>query len=370
MSHLVEEYAKACGVKIGKPIFYPLFYPIPFKKYISIHHGTCPATTYKYWSEVIELISPILAKKKIKIVQILDGENQEITLADKHVHCSKKQANFIIKNSECFIGVDSIYSNFAGENAKPLVMLFSHTNPLNTQPWRILASKTVYLSRLEEGNKPSYDPNESPRTIDSIKPEEIAESVLKVLGFKNKIQFETLFIGERYKDRCFDVIPTQQSPIVGDIINVRMDIHHNEENLRQILTNNFAEVTLSNPISDDVLFMRKISFINYISDEFDPIFVAKVKSLGINLNLLCVSKEKLASQRLLFFDYDVLFHDLETNLKNNHLKLKDFESKKIKAKSNKKIIIGESAYPSYIEATGSKELFLLDLDWMYLYTYK
>ena len=368
MSHLVQEYAKACGVKIGKPIVSPIFYPIPYDKYITIYHGNCPATTYAYWDEVIELLRPAFSKQGIKIVQLLDNEAQIIPLADKHVVCSKKQANFIINGGKCHVGVDSIHSYFAGENAKPLVILYSHTNPKNTEPWRTLASKTEYISSVKEGEKPSYDPNENPRTINSILPERIAQSILHKLGLKQKLKFKSLLIGSRYKEVCLDIVPTHPTNVISDRINVRMDIHHDENILSQILSNNVAEVTLSAPISDSILNSRKISIINYIAEKFDEVFVKRVKSLGIHLNLLCVSEETLAEQRFIFFDYDVSFLDLKKIIQDNSARFNGLASERIKTKSNKKIIIGDKEYFSYLDALKSKELFLLDLDWLYLYT--
>ena len=38
MSHLAEEYAKSCGVKIGKPVLKPHYFPIVYDKYITIHN--------------------------------------------------------------------------------------------------------------------------------------------------------------------------------------------------------------------------------------------------------------------------------------------------------------------------------------------
>ena len=366
MSHLVQEYAKACGVKIGETKISPIFYPIPFEKYITVHHGTSPATTYAYWDEVIEILSPIFSKQKIKIVQLLEKEDQKIKMADHYVSCSKKQALFIIKNGLCHAGTDSIYCNFAGESSLPLVAIYSHTSPKNTQPWRINARKTKYITSF--GERPSYDPNENPKTIDSVKPEEIAAEIISVLGIKKQIKFKTLFAGSRYKDECLDVIPLAPTSIRHPNINVRMDINHDEELLKSVLQNNVAEVTLSNPVSDEILGMRKISMVNYIAEEFEPEFVRKVKSLGIHANLLCVSEEKLSKQRFNFFEHEVHFHDLKKIAQDNSLKLKDIGDKKIKTKSNKRILIGDKEYFSYLDAINSKELFLLDLEWLYLYS--
>lgn len=368
MSHLVQEYAKACGVKIGDPIVSSAFYPIAFEKYITIYHANCPATDYAYWDEVIELMRPELDKNNIKIVQLIDSESQVIPTAGTCILCSKKQARFIISRAECHVGVDSIHSYFAAENLVPLVVLYSHTNPENTQPWKISAPKTQYISSVKDGGKPSYDPNESPRTINSIAPEKIASEVLKKLGLKHKLKFKTLLIGDRYKEVCLDVVPFAPTSVQHNRINVRMDVYHDEDILKKILENNVVEVTLANPISDEILDTRRISIVNYIAPEFDSDFVKKVKNLGINIHLLCVSKETLSSQRFKFFEHDVIFHDLKTITEENAKRFNDITNKKVKTKSNKKILVGDKEYYSYLDAIKSKELFLLDLDWLYLYS--
>lgn len=368
MSHLIQEYAKACGVKIGEPQLSPVFFPIVEEKYITVNHGTCPSTHYDYWDEVFGILSPILTKRKIKIIQILDNENQKIQSSNRQIFCSKKQAAFIIQNSLCHVGVDSIYCSLAGEFNVPLVSIYSHTHPNNTRPWKRLKNKTKEICAFEKIGKPSYEPNEQIKTINSILPETIAENILAVLGIKKKLKFETLFIGARYNEESIDVVPIHSVNIRHPKINVRMDIHYNESVLREILQNNFVEVTLISPISDALLCSRRISTINYLSHEFDEAFVKRVKSLGININLLCVSEENLAAQRFKFFDYDIIFHDLKTISQENAKKINGILNKKVKTKSNKRILIGEKQFYSYLEALQSKELFLLDLDWLFIYS--
>lgn len=370
MSHLIEEYAKSCGVKIGKPIINPIFFPVPFDKYITINHGCCPATKYDYWEEVMELLKPELDKNNIKIIQIIDNESQKINSCDFYAYCSKKQAAFIIKNSICHIGTDSVYCSIAGDLDKPILGIYSHTNPLNSGPWRFNKSKTKFITGISDDEKFSYDVNESPKTINKILPEEICNNIISLLDLKNTKKFKTLFIGDRYKTECVEIIPTLPCDIVYDKINVRMDIHHNEEVLYKIIQNNTIELTLSNPICDEILLSRRINIINYLANEFDQSFVKRVKSLGINLNLLCVSEEKLAEQRKIFFDYDIIFHDLQSIIKNNSEKINKIDFKEVKIKSNKSIFIGNKKFNSYLEAINSKDLFLLDLDWVYLYSHK
>ena len=49
MSHLAEEYAKACGVKMGEPVINPHYFPILHDKYITIHNDKkVQAKEYKH----------------------------------------------------------------------------------------------------------------------------------------------------------------------------------------------------------------------------------------------------------------------------------------------------------------------------------
>ncbi|MDB4314559.1 glycosyltransferase family 9 protein [bacterium] len=367
MSHLIQEYAKSCGVKIGKPEINPIFYPIPYDKYITIVNGVAPATSYPYWAEAFESIQDFLKDNDIKILQILEEDQRPSLGVDAAIRCSKKQAAFVIKGAVAHIGTESVLNHIAGLQAKPMVCLYSHTNPKNTEPWFAHATKTKTISSLEEGKTYSYDLKDT--SIRNIKPEEVSQAILDVLDSNYEIKTKTLLIGERYEDTCNDIIPKYLTSARGDKINVRMDIHHDETVLADILKRNVVEVCLSNPISDEILNSRRIKVINYIAEEFDEAFVKKVKSLGITINLLCVSEEKLAAQRLKFFDFEVILHDILAICKENAEKLNKISTKSIKSKSNKKIILGDKVFYSYLEATESKELFLLDLDWMLLYTH-
>ena len=61
MTHLAEEYAKSCGVKIGNPILNPHYFPILHDKYITIHNDKkVQAKKYEMWSDVIQILKPHL----------------------------------------------------------------------------------------------------------------------------------------------------------------------------------------------------------------------------------------------------------------------------------------------------------------------
>ena len=83
MSHLAEEYAKSCGVKIGKPVLKPHYFPILHDKYITIHNDKkVQAKEYDMWPDVIELLKKALGD--IKIIQI--GAFGEATIQLSLIH--------------------------------------------------------------------------------------------------------------------------------------------------------------------------------------------------------------------------------------------------------------------------------------------
>ena len=99
MSHLAEEYAKSCGVKIGKPILKPHYYPVVHEKYITIHNDKkVQAKEYDMWDDVISLLKPNLGD--IKIIQIGAYGEQTIDGVDQHLPTNTlKQSAHIIENA-------------------------------------------------------------------------------------------------------------------------------------------------------------------------------------------------------------------------------------------------------------------------------
>jgi len=209
MSHLIEEYAKSCGVKIGKPIIKPHYFPVPYEKYITIHNDKkVQSKEYFFWPNVIRLLKPILNKNNIKIVQI--GANGENTIegVDRHIPTNTiKQCFYIIQNSLAHMGIDSLPVHIASIFDKPIVSIYAHTHAKTCTPYWNEKSKIICLESHRNGNKPSFSLQENPKTIDLIHPEEIAKSLLEVLNINEKINYKTINIGARYKDECLEIIP-------------------------------------------------------------------------------------------------------------------------------------------------------------------
>jgi hypothetical protein len=371
MSHLVEEYAKSCGVKIGIPKINPHFFPVVEDRYITIHNDKkVESKEYSYWPQVIELIKPILSKKNIKIIQIGSSGEATINGVDKHIVTNTlKQCSFIIKNSLAHVGIDSVPVHIASAFDKPIVSIYSHTYAATCKPYWNKKSKTICIESHRGGNKPSFSIKENIQTINFIYPEKIANSLLEVLDINEKINFETILIGERFNQKFLDVIPSKKTLIFNETINVRMDHCHNEDVLEDLLLRNNVEITTNKIINDRILNSKKIRCINYIADEFDVDFVKKIKKLGINHILLCSKEENLSDERKKLFDFQINSFNQKEIIESNKLKLKNVDLNKVKFYSNKKIICGDQVYDSLFEFYNKRNDsdFFIDLDWFYVY---
>ena len=134
MSHLAEEYAKSCGVKIGKPVLNPHYFPILHDKYITIHNDKkVQSKEYDMWIDVISLLRPHLADTKI--IQVGAIGEQTIEGVDQHIPTGTlKQSAYIIKNALAHVGIDSVPVHIASALDRPVVGIYSHTYASTCEP--------------------------------------------------------------------------------------------------------------------------------------------------------------------------------------------------------------------------------------------
>jgi len=68
MSHLIEEYAKNLGVKIGKPVLAEHFFPVIPEKYITVSvEPQIPSKQYKYFDIVFDTVRSFLASSRLRL---------------------------------------------------------------------------------------------------------------------------------------------------------------------------------------------------------------------------------------------------------------------------------------------------------------
>lgn len=375
--HLIQRYSLSTGLKIDNPSIVNHFFPIDAEKYVVFHASAKDnLRDYDYWHEVLKILQPLFKKLNLKTIQIGFEKDPKIDCdIDLRGKTSIHETAFVIKNSEMLIGVDSFPAHLAGFYNKPLVTIHANSYAACCRPyWGDFSKQRVIETHRADGEKPSFSFHEEPKTINRIKPSEIAAEVCDILdsSYKDKIP-EIIFIGSKYKQNQIEIIPETAASINHPNLFVRMDLEHHEHNLNQILNSSPAVIVTSRPFFEDepeLLNKTKIKSINYVADSFNDSFIKTVKSRGIPLQLICTSKENLQKNRAKYFDQHIALFDREAALEIARKKLdrENFNPKKFNFASHKKIIKG-NIYNTLYEANQSKneEDFLLDLDYIMIY---
>ena len=307
--HLLEQYALSSGLKIGKPFIYEVFFPIEPKKYITLQKEVkFPSRQYKYWQQVVDLVNPILFKNNVKIVQIGSKNDKALKgVVYTSGETSIAQVHYLIRNSQMHVGIDSFAVHIASGLGKKIVALYSNMTPENSGPYWSNPLDCILIQSPRGDRKPSYAADENPRTINEIKPETIANSVLKLLDIQERVSIETLFIGENFNEETnFGFLPNQ-IVVSEKIPELRMDLFPEEKHLPAQLSKQRTTITTSKPISQETLlkFKANVAKVIYLIDENDkPEFVKFLFENGFPF--ACVSKLKtseLKKKKINYYRY-------------------------------------------------------------------
>lgn len=358
MGHLIEEYAKNLGVKIGKPILQNHYYPILAEKYITIHcDNKIDSKNYEYFPQVLTLLKPILRHNGYKIFQIGGPEDPKLKDVDGHLlNLTFQQSSNVIKNSQLHIGIDSLPVHIASMYDIPIVAIYSHIYPANAYPYWSSKEKVIILESDKNGFKPSFSYQESPKTIRSIKPEQVAQSALNLLGLNFEINFDTLYIGSHYHIPVVEVIPNFKANIEdqkNNTIYIRSDLHLDIDNLAFWCANYKVKIIAKEVLPLDLLkhFSKNIDTIFFkISDtSISNEYFESLKRLKIKFNICTLDKENLSEFRNNYFDFNVEFD----NEKERILNFKKINSNFL---TSKIIISNGKAYASEMHAVEDKPL--------------
>lgn len=331
--HLLERYATSCGVKISKPYIYENFFPLPEGKYISFQpFSKYPSKNYDYWDEVISIINPYLLKENIKIIQI--GAKQDRPVVNTYNLCGQttvQQAAFIIKHGIMHVGADSFAAHIASGYDKKIVALYSNNNINNVKPYWSREEDVILLSPNID-RKPQYSVDEFPKNINKIKPEIIAQSILKLLNIQTNKLPTTIFIGNDYSNKTLQIIPDNPiDPRQFNIENliIRMDYFFNEKVLEIYLQHKKCIIFTNKPISIDLLrrYKSNIPQVVYIIDEDNnPNFIKDLKYSTINYAMISwLDDSQLNKYKLDYMDLGLIVskkipdHKIEMN-DNIHFK--------------------------------------------------
>ena len=191
---LAQTYANNASINLTgneKPILPNQYFPVPADKYITIQNSSgMGAKNYGLWADVINLIKPYLDKNNIEIVQLGQGEvqplNNVISLVNK---TNFAQSVYVLKNALLHVGNDSWCAHACAEDV-PCVVLYGSTSIECHSPY-ITHSKSRFIESHRFGRNTSYQAQEAGfQTINLIKPELVAKSILEILEIENNIRRE------------------------------------------------------------------------------------------------------------------------------------------------------------------------------------
>lgn len=320
--HIVEQYALSCGAKIGKPFMVSHPYPTKTNKYITIHNGKKFETrNYDYWEDVVSMLRPILKPAGYSIVQIGGEEDPQISGVDE-CYCGKinfKQTAGIIKNAELHVGIDSFPVHAASCFGTKIVALYSNMYVSHSKPYWSKDSDVRLIQADLRGKKPSYSAHEPDKVINRIKPEKIANSVLDLLGFKQNITQETIFIGDEYGPVIVEYVPDfyiSRSNIPDGNINVRLDLGYNKLFFEDILKNRNCSIIADDIFDFDLIHKYKDKItqiyldVSDINKDFDLDYL---KSSGVSIYPFLyedtLSEDEIKNVALKYYDYEIFKHN-------------------------------------------------------------
>lgn len=360
--HKLESFAVSCGSKIHSPIIEQSFYPIVERKYICVsQYHTNESKKYDYYNDVIFHIKDFLLENNIKIVEINKSPCRPLFYTKPHLNINHLHASYIINKSLMYFGNDSLYSHIASHFNKKIVC------PINTCYYSLekpywSQDENIKILQQPSNLKPSFNDNESPKTINDVPPESIASGILDSLNIKHKLnKISTIHIGELYHIKGLDIIPGNYDPrrIALDCVpNIRMDKVYSLDFLSLCKDIDKFSIITDKLIDQNVikLIKSKISGITFfINDKTKIEDVNFMQSHGIPLNLLTKQKSDLQDLRLKFLDFNIKEYDL--NMPES-FKLKN--EKNLKFLSNRNVISEGQVYNSYYSLGLQKNSFSLD----------
>tara|TARA_Y100001938_G_scaffold133414_1_gene192759 strand:- start:3383 stop:4570 length:1188 start_codon:yes stop_codon:yes gene_type:complete len=353
--HLVEQYALACGAKIDKPYIYEKFAPLPFNNYITFSPFSKPAKNYDYWREVLFMLLKDLQKLGVNVIQLgLKDEKLIEGCYDMRGKLDINQTAYLIKRGILHLGADSFPTHIASSFGKKIVSLYSNSPVQNCGPFFSNPEDVSTISSLGKEEKPSYQTEESPKTINNIKPEEIACEVFKHLGVSAKVRNKTVRIGPKWINEFIETVPSAVTSFSKEVPPfrhvIRMDYHYNVEVMKEQLKVNKGIVITEKPIplKDIAEVKSRISEIIFLITDpsYDKNFSRDLDKNNIPNSIFTkLEGEELNQLKFDILDLDKRIQVIDKKSKKLLPNYEDLDFSKLTFRSRKFIIEGESIYP-------------------------
>ena len=351
--HILETFALSSGTKIDKPYILEKFFPLGIKgDYITLQpFGKMESRCYEYWNETTNILYPILKSNNINIVQLGGAGEQSV---DKCVpmngQTSFNQMAYIINRGALHLGIDSLGVHLASGYGKKIVGLYCNMYTKNSEPYWSKEEDVILLEADRGGKKPSFSAFESPKTINTIYPEKIAEAVCKLLGLDFSYPYKTLYIGENFSQKTFELIPNfpvDPSRYGFSSVIVRMDLEFNQDMLWQQLMICPCSIMTNRPIDIPKLlnFRKNIKeFVYLIDKNSNPDYVKALKNSGIKCVLMSfINEDELNKYKLDYIEYGRIIQRPDSS-RDDIEEIKDKEDSSLFYKSSRHYILGQHLF--------------------------
>ena len=306
----LEKYASHCGVGWQKPEVSQSYFPIRDNAYIIIdNRNRIDSNIYELYLDVIEMLSGIFAEYKIDIYMFCSDGKYALAGTRPLVNLHPKQEAFLVKNSLAVISSGNISTYTSSALGVPSIGLYSAVPASVMRP--LWDDEHVVIESDRSGALPSYGGEEKIRRINKIKPEDICNQLLKLLDKKERIDVESIHVGDIYQMKVVEVIPDfVPAPdfFLGKVINIRVDYCDDEANLIRWITGRQANLLINKPLNLDLINYFKNSIVQItasIGDEFTEDWIKSAKKIGVNLELSCNDEDRIGDLRYKFFDHTV-----------------------------------------------------------------
>ena len=308
--NILEKYSVSCGVKISRPKVASSYFPLRDESYIIFDARSFYETnTYDLFADVVAHLEGILQRNNIKIYSFLIDEKETLPGTQSFINLTKKQEAYLIKHASLVVSCDNLSTYYASALDIPSIGLYSAYPAECKKP--LWSDNHSALESDWLGNLPAYGVEENPKAINFIKPEIIANTILKKLRLKDRILLETLYIGDHYPIKVVEVIPDFTVPsdfLQGKAINLRADYHFNEELIVHWLQGRAVNLLIEKPINVNLLKYFKKNIVQLtvnINDSFSEEYLLAVGATTIPLEIFCEDEAQLEDFRFKLFDFNI-----------------------------------------------------------------
>ena len=308
--NVLEKYSVNCGVKISRPVVASSYFPLVDEKYIILDgRNKYKTNVYELFPDVLAYLQKSFDNEGIKVYAFNDKQEDVIMGTQPFINLTRKQEAYLIKNSLLALCGDNVTAYYAAALGVPCVALYSAYPAACTAP--IWGDLHTSIESDWLGNLPAYGVEETPKAINFIHPEKIANTLLRKLNLGDSINIETVYIGDHYPTKVVEVIPDFVAApdfLQGRAINLRADYHYHEERVVHWLQGRTVNLLVNEPINLNLLkyFQKNIVQLTVnINEKFSEQYLKDVVATGVPLEIFCENKDELSAYRFKFFDFDI-----------------------------------------------------------------